>query len=358
VSDWFVERALGCANLFEPEEVINPIINIGGSGNDGTLQSFLSMMEGMEMPRGLINKLLALVGFKPLPPPIVRVFYLAATNRPQAVDPALKRAGRFGREIRVDFPDYEGRLHTYEGYLNRVTHALIRSDIEWFARNHYHGTGAEIEDIVNEAILITFRDKDHVGIIHEQDMMNAMLWKRFGESRGTFENKRNIWGVAVHEASHALVMHKLLSERTGIWFVSIEQRGKTGGMVARSPKDDDWKEWHFEMLGSIAVSLASRVGEKLILKQMTNGHGGDGRNATANAEKMVLMGHGTQLSYSDSRDDEEFHREREDILQQAYDLAEDVLIESKEALIALARLLQEKHTLTGQEVEELLEQYE
>lgn len=356
----------------EPNYVI---VNSGGGGmNMGTLEAFLSMMDGMETPRGLVNKVLALAGFKPLPPPKVRVFYLGATNRPSAVDPALKRAGRFGREIRVDYPKYEGRLATYRGYLSRVSHDLEDENVEWAARNHYRGTGAEIQDIVNEALLIGFRQDEAQGFVTFDHLAEAMIAKRFGESDGTFENDDNVWSVAVHEAGHALLQHALRRNRKRIWFVSIEQRGKTGGMVAPSPLDDDWKEQHDEMLADISISLGSRVAEKLVNGQLSNGHGGDGPAATSMAEKMVLLGHSFegleiededdgipvysyvgQIGFSDDRDPEMFHRQRERILVKAYIQAEQILTEHREALEGLAGLLVEKGTVIGDEVHDYLE---
>ena len=270
---WFEPRRSECVAVPVPEYPV-VVTGNGGGMNMGTLEAFLSMIDGMEEPRGFSNKILAVFGFKPLPPPKTRVFYLGATNRPSAVDPALKRAGRLGLNIRVDYPRYEGRLATYQGYLSKVRHNLQVDEVEWLARNHYRGTGAEIEDVINEALLLTFRnsERETKGVIQYHDMMTATLWKRWGESHGTFENDRNLWGVSVHEAGHALVMYKLLRERKHIWFVSVEQRGRTGGMVVPAPQDDDWKEWHNEMMADVAVSLASRVAEKRILGQLTNGH--------------------------------------------------------------------------------------
>lgn len=355
---WFEPQEVGCTAYSYPEHY--PVVVTGGGGgmNMGTLESLLSMIDGMDKPRGFSNKILSLFGFKPLPPPPTKVFYLGATNRPSAVDAALQRAGRLGVKIRVDYPRFEGRLATYDGYLGKVRHKLTESEVAWFARNHYRATGAEIEDVVNEALLASFREKEHPGMISHTNMMNAMLWKRFGESHGTFENERNRWGVAIHEAGHALVMHKLLRERQHIWFVSIEQRGKTGGMVVPSPQDDDWKQWHDEMLAGVAVSLASRAAEMKVLGQMTNGHGGDGPAATHKAEVMVLMGHSTgQLSFTKEREPEEFHTLRESVMQEAYDLAYSIIEEHEDALIALAERLQEKPTLPGVEVQELFESH-
>jgi cell division protease FtsH len=361
IDPWYVLDDEGCMSN-EPHPVIN--MNGGGGMNQGTLEAFLAMMDGMEEPRGFVNKILALAGFKALPPPKVRAFYLGATNRPSAVDPALKRAGRFGREIRVDFPKYEGRRATYEGYLSKVSHNLEDENIGWAARNHHKGTGAEIQEIVNEALLISFRGDEGGGIVSFQNLVDAMLWKRFGESDGTFENEKNVYSVAIHEAGHALIMHVLRRERKHIWFVSIEQRGRTGGMVAPSPMDDDWKQQHDEMLGDVAVSLGSRVAEILVNGQVSNGHGGDGPAATRLAANMVTLGHTFnpedktgQLSATTEREPEKFHELRETILVEAYQLAEDVLGRNRDALLALADLLVEEKTVIGDKVHQLLEDH-
>jgi cell division protease FtsH len=353
---WFEKHEYGCLNS-EPE--YHPVIVTGGGGmNMGTLEAFLSMMDGMEEPRGLVNKLLALAGFKPLPPPKVRPFYLGATNRPSVVDPALKRAGRFGREIRVDFPKFDGRLATYNGYLGKVQHGLEPEQIEWLARNHYRGTGAEIQDIVNEALLISFRapaEETETGKVSFENITQAMLWKRYGESEGTFENPENVRSVAIHEAGHAVVLHKLRKHKDRIWFASIEQRGRTGGMVSRSPLDDDWQEMHDDMLANVAISLASRVAEKMILGQYGNGHVGDGPAATNLAERMIMLGHADQIAFGKDREPELFFQEREAVLQRGYDLAEQILTEHKTALMALATRLAETPTILGDEVHALLE---
>jgi ATP-dependent Zn protease len=271
------------------------------------------------------------------------------------VDPALKRAGRFGREIRVDFPKFEGRLATYNGYLNRVNHDITPEQGEWLARNHYRGTGAEIQDIVNEALLISFRDNESQGLVTFINTTKAMIWKRFGEPQGVSENPKNIEGVAVHEAGHALVMHHLMKDRVRIWFTSIEGRGRTGGMVARSPLDDDWQEFHDEMIADIAISLASRVAEHIVLGQASNGHGGDGPAATKKAERMVLLGHGNQLSFSKDREPEFFHQEREEILGEAMSLAHRILTEHEQALLDLAHALIQTPTMLGDDVHALLD---
>ena len=229
-----------------------------GNQDSGTLTSFLAGMDGMAEPRGFLNKILALLGFKPVVPPKYRYLMMGATNRVGAIDPALLRAGRFGRSILVDFPNYDGRVATYNGYLAKVEHNLTEADIDWLARNHHQGTGAEIRDAVNEGLLTGFRDgREETGVVTRQDIAWAILDKRHGEATGVGERALTQWATAVHEAGHALVFHYLLRERLQIWFASIERRGRTGGMVVPSPLDEDSHEMIPELEATVQVSLAS-----------------------------------------------------------------------------------------------------
>lgn len=128
-------------------------------------------------------------------------------------------------------------------------------------------------------------------------------------------------------------------------------------MVARSPLDDDWQEMRKDLLANVAISLASRVAEQLVLGEPSNGHGGDGPNATRTAERMVLLGHGFQISASRERDKEAFHQEREKILQEAHDLAFGIIEEHQDALGALTVKLMDTPTLLGDDVHALLDEY-
>jgi ATP-dependent Zn protease len=277
-------------------------VNMGGS-NMGTLEAFLAAMDGMDEPRGLVNKLLVIFGFKPLSVPPYRYLMLGATNRMDAIDAALLRAGRFGRKVKVGYPDFGGRVATYRGYLGKIeNHDLSDEQVEWIARNHWHGTGAEIEDIVNEAVLLTFRDDALAdGVVTFGSIMQSMVSVRYGEGDGKFENEQNQWRVAIHEAGHAVATHHLRRDRNPIWFATIEQHGDTGGMVASSSLDDDWIELNDETRHDIQVSLASRVAERFFFGQLSNGHGGDGRAATRQAIELAQRGGGGRISFLDNR---------------------------------------------------------
>ena len=336
-----------CAPAAEPRQII-----MGGGANQmGTLEAFLSAMDGMEEPRGPLNRLLVFLGFKPLRPYEYKYLMMGATNRLSALDPALLRAGRFGRKIHVDFPTQAGRQRTYEGYLGKVPHTLTVENIEWSARNHSRGTGAEIKDIVNEALLITYRDdRENPGTVTFEDLVHAMVWVKFGESEGPFKRDTAKWQVAVHEAGHAVAFALLLRDRQDIWFASIEQRGKTGGMVVPTAIHEDWMETREEALADIQIDLASRVAERLLLGTTTNGHGGDGRQCTRTAEAMVAYGQQDTIGiYKQDK------KQTEKILREALAACEELLTPRKKQIKKVAKLLYKKGTVTGDQIYQALE---
>jgi ATP-dependent Zn protease len=337
--------------------VTNVVYGGGGGMNMGTLEAFLAGLDGMDKPRGLTNKLLSLAGFQPLPAPRPKFLLIGATNRIGAIDKALLRAGRIEEHVHVTYPDFLGKRQTYVGYLDKVDHDLDDVEIDRLARLHYQGTGAEIKAVVNKAVLLTFRHDIHPGTVTYSDIMEAMLLKRHGETLGTFERPEHTHGTAIHEAGHAVLMHHLRRDRIEIWFASIERRGQTGGMVSPSPLDDDWKQYHDEMLAQIAISLGSRVAELAILGKMSNGHGGDGGQATAMAQRLLNVGgHPDQIGQINTRRTE---TERiDDLLAQGLRLAEETLLPRLDQVEAVAALLEEKLTVQGWEIHELLDRME
>jgi cell division protease FtsH len=347
-------RTAGCVPFVYHAHPDEPAQIVIGS-QMGTLEAFLSAMDGMEEPRGVLNRLLVFLGFKPLRPPEYKYLMMGATNMMSRLDPALLRAGRFGRKIHVTYPKVEGRLKTYEGYLARVTNDLTPEQVGWAARNHARGTGAEIKDMVNEALLITYRDgRDESGVVRFDDLMRAMLWVKYGESDGPFEREDGRWAVAIHEAGHAVAFHHLNRDRQRIWFATIEQHGGAGGMVAPTSLRDDWLMMRSELLADVQVSLASRVVEEMFFGETTNGHGGDGRAATERAQSMVAYGHAGQIGVypTDSR---EVKRLTEQVLREALDACHTMLTGRKDEVEAVARLLMEKGTVSGDEIHDILD---
>jgi cell division protease FtsH len=324
----------------------------------GTLAAFLAGMDGMEEPRGILNRFLALLGFAPLAPPKYRYMMIGATNRPDALDPALRRPGRFGRDVHVGYPTFEGKLRTFQGYLDKVAHEISADEVEWSARNLHQGTGASIQDIINEGLLIAFRDQRN--IITFSDLMSAMLWKLLGEGEGLAEVDEENWSTAVHEAGHAVAAHHLRQKYAKIWVASIERRGRYGGIVASTEVAERRNLPRSAMLADIAVSLASRVAERLILGEMTNGHAGDGPNATDVAGYMVRGGLGSTLSalYQDERDGG-YEAQIETILEEAQDLALEWLDPRQNQIEAVAHLLIDSGgTVQGDDIHALLNRME
>lgn len=348
-----------------PAGGVEPTSYIDGSGgNQGTLQAFLAALDGMDEPRGLVNKLMALLGLKPLPSPPVKWLVIGATNRQQALDPALTRAGRLSLKVNVPYPTKAGLIQTYKGYLATVRTSLTLGEIEWAARQHYRGTGAEVKDAVNEALLLTFADdRADKGVITKADLMKALTRVKFGEPVEPFETQEGLRMVAIHEAGHAVALYHTLRHRQHIWFATVERFGGTGGMVARTPNTDDWVESRTDVEAGVVVSLASRVAEMLIFGEQTNGHGGDGANASSQAALMVRYGHtfdpktGTgRLLYHDS--DDEFHLSVEQVLKGAFKRAWDLLEPRQEQIRAVAQMLEERGTVPGDEIHALLERME
>ncbi len=351
-TNWFV-NAINAATIY------GMIVTGGGGMNMGTLEAFLSGMDGMDQPRGFTNKILALLGFQPMPAPKYRYLMIGATNRPDALDAALVRAGRFGRKVHMGYPKFEGRLHTFNGYLDRVDHTLEEDDIEWAARNLDRGTGASIKDIVNEGLLIAFRD-DRTTITF-QDLMDAMLWKALGEGEGMHEVDEDNWNVAVHEAGHAVVNHYLMGEYTKIWVGSIEKRGNYGGVIASTEIAERTIRTEEAVYSQMAVSLGSKVAEDLVLGFRTAGHAGDAPAASALAEKLIAGGMGSSLASiaPPYRDPKGFAEELELILRKGWTIAYNTLTSREDQIDAVAHLLiDEGGTVQGDKIHALLNEME
>lgn len=339
----------------DPDPPAEPRRVVVGSAQMGTLEAFLAAMDGMEEPRGLLNRLLVFCGFRPLRPYPYRYLMIGATNMPERLDPALLRAGRFSRKIHVGYPTEAGRRRTYEGYLGQVRHTLTPEQVAWAAKAHHRGTGAEIRDMVNEAVLISFRE-GREGIITLDDLMRAMLWVRFGEADPMWQREEARWLVAVHEAGHAVAFHHLLRHRVQIWFATIEPRRGTGGMVVPTALHEDWLQTRDELLAEIQVSLASRVAEELVCGTTTNGNGGDARHASELAVQMVTSGLADSVGWHcPVRNSRWAREEAERILADCLARCRTLLAPHAEDIQALAKLLLARGTVPGDEVHALLE---
>jgi len=327
-----------------------------GGGHDEreqTLNAILSEMDGFSRDEGVI--------------------VIAATNRPDVLDPALLRPGRFDREIVVDMPDVKGREEILQVHARKVRLAE-NVDLHQIARGTPGFTGADLEALVNEAaIRAAVRGKEVVGL---SDLEEARDKVRFGRqkkrSRVMSDEDRRL--TAYHEAGHALVA-KLHKDVEPLHKVTIIPRGVALGMTMVLPEKDKYSLRRRECLGTITMELAGRVAEEMYCGDISSGAANDIKHATDIARRMVTQwGMSEELgpiSYAEEdhhvflgdeitrpRNHSEQMNERIDqevrsLVMQCYRAARAMLEEHSAELEAIAKALLELETLTGEEVDRI-----
>jgi cell division protease FtsH len=327
-----------------------------GGGHDEreqTLNQLLVEMDGFESNEGVI--------------------LIAATNRPDVLDPALLRPGRFDRHVVVPRPDIKGR----EGILQVHTRKVPLSmdvDVRVLARSTPGFTGADLENLVNEAALLAARnDKAKV------DMLDLELAKdkvMMGAERRSMiisdEEKRN---TAYHEAGHALVA-KLLPGADPIHKVTIIPRGMALGLTQQLPVDEKHTYPREYLLNNLVILFGGRVAEELVLEHMTTGAGNDIEKATDLARRMVcewgmseklgpmtfgkkeeeiFLGRDFTQKTDYSRSTAiEIDAEVKRIIQESYHRAKDLLETNLRLLHKVAEKLLEKEVLDGSEIDAIV----
>lgn len=328
-----------------------------GGGHDEreqTLNQLLVEMDGFESSEGVI--------------------LIAATNRPDVLDPALQRPGRFDRQVVVDLPDINGRRGILEVHTREIP---LAEDVELalVARGTPGFSGADLENLVNEGALVAARrDKQAVEM---EDLEWAKDKVMMGVERKTLlltEDEKRV--TAYHEAGHALV-GAFLPESDPIHKVTIIPRGRALGLTVQLPTKDKHNYGKRYLETRIAVLMGGRVAEELTQDDITTGASNDIERATDMARKMVCdwgmselgplaFGGGTEpvflgrdynqrTEYSEStaqRIDQEVDRK----VREGYQTAQDILGEHRETLDRLAKDLLEFESLNGQEVYELIEE--
>ena len=302
------------------------------------------------------------------------VILIAATNRPDVLDPALLRPGRFDRQVVVNHPDVRGRSEILNVHTKKVP---ISSDVDMqkIARGTPGFTGADLENLVNEAALWAARlDKTSVDQI---DFENAKDKVMMGVERKSMvfseEEKRT---TAFHEAGHAL-MAKLLPGTDPVHKVTIIPRGRALGMTMQLPTDDRHSYSKDFLFNSLSILFGGRVAEELIFQNVTTGAGNDIERATELARKMVcewgmseklgpltfgkkeeevFLGRdfGSKRDFSDQVA-LEIDQEVRQLVMDAYERTKRILTEHIHSLRALAEALLEKEVLDGMEIDEILE---
>jgi cell division protease FtsH len=300
------------------------------------------------------------------------VIIVAATNRPDILDPALLRPGRFDRRVILDRPDMRGREMILKVH---VKGKPLEPDVELktIAKSTPGFVGADIENLVNEAaILAARRDKRTIGPDEFQEAVERVIAGPERKSRIISEEEKKI--VAYHEAGHAVVMH-VIPEADPVHKVSIIARGMMGGYTMALPEEDRTLTSRNKLRADMAGLLGGRVAEELIFNDITSGASNDLERATKLArdmatrlgmsddlgpmvygqkEELIFLGReiSEQRDYSDSvaeRIDAEVKR----LVQEAHKRAKEILSEFRDQLEAIAERLIEMETIDRTEFERL-----
>jgi ATP-dependent Zn protease len=327
-----------------------------GGGGMGTLQALLTEMSGLKKPRGFINRRVRqFLGMKPKQPPKYRILHMMATNMPQSLDEALLRPGRIDRIYKVGYPSLEGRIKTFEGYLDKVRHTLTGVQVERLALMSPRASGAVIKDMVNEALIVAMR-KDHDAITWN-DMIEARVMKVHGVPDNSQYTALERHQVAIHEASHAVAMSRL-QKRTAIDIATIEQRGDVGGFVSPVPVEERKFNWRSDREDDVVTFLVSLAGERMFFDGDNSlGVGGDLASATQIVTSMqAFAGMGSTVSSLGSgvRGDQqlsEFGHRVEQRLQVLLRRAEQLLEDNRWYVLAIAHALELHSTVTGEDIE-------
>jgi cell division protease FtsH len=303
------------------------------------------------------------------------VIIMAATNRPDVLDPALLRPGRFDRRVILDKPDMRGRekilkVHTKGKPLEPEV------NLDTVAKATPGFVGADIENLVNEAaILAARRDKKTIGPDEFQEAIERVIAGPERKSRLISDEEKKI--VAYHEAGHAVIMH-VIPEADPIHKVSIIARGMMGGFTMALPEEDRTLMSKNKMLADMAGLLGGRAAEDIVFNDITSGASNDLERVTKMARSMVtrlgmseslgpmVYGQKDELVFlgreiSEQRDysetiAEQIDAEVQKIIQEAYQRTQDILTEYRSQLDSIAERLIEVETIGKEEFEELFKQ--
>jgi cell division protease FtsH len=327
-----------------------------GGGNDEreqTLNALLVEMDGFDTQDGII--------------------IIAATNRPDVLDPALLRPGRFDRQIMVSLPDVRGREAILKVHARNVK-LDPAVNLEVIARGTPGYSGADLANLLNEAALLAARlSKKMIGMV---ELEEARIKVRMGrERRSMAMSEENKKCTAWHEAGHALV-NVVLTHTHPLHKVTIIPRGQTLGSTMSLPKEDVLNHRRKEMLDLIAVMMAGRIAEEIVSGDISSGASGDIQQATSVARSMVCqwgmsdkMG---MVQYGNDEDQmimgrdmagrkdyseftaQEIDAEVKRIINEAYSVSKNIIDSHRGQLEVIANALLEYETLDGEQVGEIV----
>jgi cell division protease FtsH len=326
-----------------------------GGGHDEreqTLNQLLVEMDGFESNEGVI--------------------LISATNRPDVLDPALQRPGRFDRQVVVSLPDIKGREAILRVHMRRTP---VAKDVDalMLAKGTPGFSGADLENLVNEAALLAAkRGKEHLEMTDFEDAKDKVYMGLERKSKVIREEDRKT--TAYHEGGHALVA-RLLPGTDAVNKITIIPRGRAAGVTWFLPEERDFK-YQDQLESDLAVAFGGRVAEELVFGRISTGASNDIKQATGLAQKMVrawgMSADLGPLSYdqgeeqiflgreiSQHRDYSEETARKIDqeitrIIKTSYTRAKGVLEDNIDVLHKLAALLLEKETVLGRELDELI----
>ena len=326
-----------------------------GGGHDEreqTLNQLLVEMDGFESNEGVI--------------------LISATNRPDVLDPALLRPGRFDRQVVVDLPDINGRKKILEVHMRKTP---LGDDVN--ALNLAKGTpgfsGADLENMVNEAALLAAkRDQEKLRMTDFEDAKDKVYMGLERKSKVIKEEDKKT--TAYHEAGHALVA-RFLPETDAVNKVTIIPRGRAAGVTWFLPEERDFK-YKDQLLSELSVAYGGRAAEEIIFKRISTGASNDIKQATGLANKMVrdwgMSDKLGPLSYGSGQDPVFLGREISQhkdysehtaqlidnevtrFITDSYVKAKEILTENIDVLHALTELLLDKETVLGKELDDLI----
>lgn len=327
-----------------------------GGGHDEreqTLNQLLVEMDGFSANEGIIM--------------------IAATNRPDILDPALLRPGRFDRQIVVDRPDIKGRTEILKVH---VKGKPIGQDVnlDVIAQRTPGFTGADLSNLVNEAALLTARkDKKAINMSEMEEAAERVIMGPERKSRVISDKEKRL--TAYHEGGHTIV-GMLLEHTDPVHKVTIIPRGRAGGYTLSLPKEDKYYATRSEMLDELKVLLGGRVAEALVLKEISSGASNDLQRATQLARQMiceygmsenigpVTFGHrqdqvflGRDIARDKDYSEEvaaEIDKEVRSFMEDAYAATEKLLSDNIDKLHVIAKALMERETLEEEEINQLV----
>lgn len=329
-----------------------------GGGHDEreqTLNALLVQMDGFETQEGVI--------------------IIAATNRPDVLDPALLRPGRFDRQIVIDMPNIDGREAILQMHARKIK-LDDKVQMRRIARGTPGFSGADLANLLNEAALLAAREeKEAVEMPDLEEARDKVKWGRERRSRVLDEKERKV--TAYHEAGHALVM-QMVEESEPLHKITIIPRGVAYlGATMQLPEKDSYMEGRNKLQGILAGLMGGRVTEEIVFGDITSGAASDIKETTRIARLMVcswgmskemgprafgenqeLMFLGREINrtqdYSESTAIK-LDKEIDSLIHNAYEKAKTIITENRDKLELIAQTLLERETLDGRDVEEIVE---